>query len=358
MKTRLASAIAAAIVLAAGSAWADKVAVLPFTAVHPLPKPEIEQLRAWTAQAVAKDGHTLPTPVEESAAEIAVRDGVADTSDEFRAAGRAANAPGTITGHVDRVDVPPQKLPDGTEQDGYTVYRTEIEACQVGSGRVESLVREIDPDDAVTEIAEMLALLVRPEGLANADIPWMNKPHVRKAKPAPPPPPPPPPAPPPPPEPPKPKHAYAEGRPIAIGASIGVTNALSRPAKAQGPSWGMPIGVVVGYAFDAVPGLEARAILTSQVVGPSALVVAAGGRYAIPVLAQYRLFVGPEVVIGLHDALGADKTGRFFAPGSAFASLGIGEQFQVEIAADLAGAFGGTGTLVLGGATARGVVRF
>ena len=120
----------------------------------------------------------------------------------------------------------------------------------------------------------------------------------------------------------------------------------------------MPIGVVVGYAFDAVPGLEARAILTSQVVGPSALVLGAGGRYAIPVLPQYRLFLGPEIVIGLHDALGADKTGRFLAQGSAFASLGIGEQFQVEIAGDVAGAFGGTGTLVLGGGTARGVVRF
>jgi hypothetical protein len=114
----------------------------------------------------------------------------------------------------------------------------------------------------------------------------------------------------------------------------------------------------VGYAFDAVPGLEARGVLTSQVIGPGALVIAAGGRYAIPILSQFRFFVGPEVLLGAHVALGADKTARFLSQGSAFASIGIGEQLQVEIAGDLGAALGGSGTLVLGGGTARVVLRF
>jgi hypothetical protein len=64
------------------------------------------------------------------------------------------------------------------------------------------------------------------------------------------------------------------------------------------------------------------------------------------------------VLLGTHVALGADKTARFLSQGSAFVSLGLGEQFQIEIAGDIGAALGGSGTLVLGGGTARGVVRF
>jgi hypothetical protein len=154
------------------------------------------------------------------------------------------------------------------------------------------------------------------------------------------------------------KHAYAEGRPLAIGASVGVTEALSRPEQARGPSIGVPLGAVVGYAIDAAPGLELRGALTSQVVGPKALVIAAGGRYALPLLAQHRLFAGPEVLVGAHVATGVDKTARVLGQGSLFASLGVGEQVQLEIAADLGAALGGSGTLLLGGAAGRALVRF
>lgn len=354
--------MAIAVLFSTSAALADKVAVLPFRSPKNVPRPELEQARGWTKDALKLKGHTLASDGEVANAELAVKDGIPDTSQEFRAAGQAASSPWTIAAQVERIDYPPSKLPDGTEEDGWTTYRIELEACEVQSGRVESLAREVVPDTAPEELAEMIAFLVRPGGIGpNAVFPWQGmgprKPKA-KPKPAPPPPPPPPPKPVEPPPPPPPKHVYAENRPFALGGSIGVTNALSRPETARGPSWAMPIGLVFGYAIADVPGLEVRGIFTSQVVGPKALEISAGGRYAIPVLPQYRVFVGPEVLLGTHVAIGAEKTARFLAHGAAFAAIGIGEQLQLEIAGDLGAAFGGSGTLVLGGGTARVLVRF
>jgi hypothetical protein len=337
-------------------AWADKVAVLPFSSTNNVPRPELEQIRAWTREAVTRQKHTFATPDEMVAAEAAIRDGLADVSSEHIAAGKAAGAAWTISGRVERRDVPPSKQPDGTEEDGYTLYRVELEACQVGTGRVESLAHEILPDEAPGELAEMIALLVRPEGLANAPIPW-EKSGAKRPKPRPkPPPPPPPPLPPPPPEP---RAVYGQGHPLVVAASIGVTNALARPDDARGSSWAMPIGGAVGYALpDVLAGLELRGNITGQVVGPRALEVSAGARWALAPFGGLRLFVGPELLIGGHVALGANKTTRFLGHGAAFVAYGITENVQVELAGDLMTAFGAAGTLVLGGGTTRLAVRF
>lgn len=350
MRHALASLAAVALLSAAPSAWADKVAVLPFTSPKGLPKPDVDQARAWTKKAVVTRGDALPSDSEMLSAEMAVKDGSPDTSVEYRAAGRASGSQWTLTARVDRA-----------EHDGFSGYRVELEACQVESGRVESLAREIDPDDAETEIGEMLALLLRPEGIANAEIPWQTgAPRKPKPKPklAPPPPPPaPPPAPPPPPEPVV-KHAYAEGHPFAIGGSIGVSDALAHPEQARGPSFAMPLGATLAYALGSVPGVELRGVLTSQVVGPKAIEVSAGGRYAIAVLPQHRVFVGPELLIGTHVAIGAEKTARLLGHGSAFVAVGLGDRVQLELAGDLSAALGGSGTLLLGGGTARALLRF
>ena len=114
----------------------------------------------------------------------------------------------------------------------------------------------------------------------------------------------------------------------------------------------------MAYALEQVPGVELRGHLTSQVVGPRAFAIAAGARYAIPILPKQRIFIGPEALLGVHIALGADKTARFLVQGSAFAAWGISEAFQLEIAGDLTPAFGGSGTLLLGGATGRLLYRF
>lgn len=340
-------------------ALADKVALLPFRAQNNVPRPELDQARAWTQEALKKKGHTLPNDTEQKAAEAAVRDGTADTSEELRAAGKAAQSPWAMSAYVQRIDYPAAKNPDGTEEEAWATYRVELEACEVESGRVESVAREVVPESASEEIAEMLAFLVRPGGIGpNAVFPWAGQgPRKPKPKPKPPPPPQPPPPPPPPPKPVK-KYAYGENAPFALGASIGVSNAISRPDNARGPSWAVPIGVAFGYALADVPGLEARGIFTSQVIGPKALELSGGGRYAIPILPQYRLFAGPEALIGVHVAIGAEKTARFIAHGAAFVAIGVSDNLQFELAADIAGAFGGSGTLVLGGGTARALFRF
>ena len=355
-------AAAAAIVFLSSTALADKVAVLPFRSTKNVPRAELERAREWTRQALASKGHTLPTPGELANAELAVKDGIPDTSDELRAAAKASGSPWALAAQVERIDYPAADLPDGTHEDPWTTYRVELEACEVQSGRVESLVREVVPEDAPAQIAEMISFLVRPGGIGpNAVFPWQGVPPKRpppKPKEKPPEPPPPPPPPPKPEEPPPPKHAYGEGHPAILGASIGVTNAISRPDKSSGPSWAMPLGLAGGYAIDSLPGLEVRGIFTSQVIGPKAIEIAGGARFAIPVLAQYRIFVGPEALVGAHIAIGAEKTGRFIAHGAAFAAWGVTEQLQLELAGDLAAALGGSGTLVLGGGTVRVLVRF
>lgn len=350
-----------AIVLVASPSWADKIAVLPFTSPKNVPKPELDEVRRWTREAVTKQNHAYATDNEMVSAEATIKDGVADTSQEYIAAGKVVGAQWTLTGRVERVDYPASKLPDGREEEGYTTYRVEIEAAQVNTGRVESLSREVLPDEGPSDIAEMLALLVRPEGIANAEIPWERM-GVRKPKRTPKPPPDkpvPPPAPPPPPTPEAPRHVYGEGHPLAMGLSIGVTNALVRPDQARGPSWAMPLGATIGYAFpDQAPGFEAKANLTSQVIGPRALELSIGGRYALAPFRGIKVFIGPELLLGTHIALGADKTARFLLHGAAFLAVGITNNIQAEIAGDLAPAFGGNGTLLLGGGTARLIVRF
>ncbi len=341
-------------------AWADKVVVLPFTSPKNVPRPELEEARRWTREALTKKGHTFASDNEMVSAEAAVKDGVADTSQEYQAAAKAVGADWTLTARVERDDHPPATLPDGKQEEGYTTYRVELEAYQASSGRVESLSREVLPDEGPNDIAEMIALLIRPEGIANAEVPWSRAGERRpKPKPQAPPPPPQPAAPPPPSAPPPPRRVYGEGHPIAIGASVGVTNALARPGDARGPSWAMPIGVVLGYAFpESAPGLEVRGNVTSQVIGPRALELSAGARYALAPFRGVRLFIGPELLLGAHVALGADKTARFLTHGSLFLAYGITENVQAEIAGDLAAALGGTGALMLGGGTARVSFRF
>jgi hypothetical protein len=121
----------------------------------------------------------------------------------------------------------------------------------------------------------------------------------------------------------------------------------------------MPIGGAIGYAlYDAAPGLELKGNVTGQAVGPRALELSGGARYAIAPARGLRLFVGPELLLGVHVAHGADKTTRFLTHGAAFLAVGISEILHAEICGDLAVALGSEGTLLLGGGTARFVARF
>ncbi len=331
--------------LLASSALADKVAVLPFLSTSAATSVDLDTARNATRAAVSALSHKLPTDAELLTAQMSSKDGVVDTGEEYRAAGRASTADWTVVGHV--------------EGHGPT-YRLELDVCQIESGRTESLAREITPAQATAQIGEMLALLLRPEGLANAAIPW-----ERAAPPAPPvaPSPTPPPAPPPPPPPPSPpavpasRHAYAEGHPLALGVFTSVATAFSRPSDATGSPTSALAGVSGGYALAGVPGLELRADLDWSFAGPGSVTVDGGARYAVPIVPSARIFVGPEATLGGFFASGADKTPRFLAQGAAFASIGLGAYIQLELVGSVAYA-AGSPSLALAGGTLRGLVRF
>ncbi|HWL87345.1 MAG TPA: hypothetical protein VNO21_16185, partial [Polyangiaceae bacterium] len=270
----------------------------------------------------------------------------------FRAAGRASSSAWSVSARVE---------PHGDR------YRLELEVCQVKSGRVESLAREIDSSKAAAQIGEMLSLLLRPDGLGNADIPWEHEmPALPPATPAPSPqapalPPPPPPQPAAqsqPPAPSAPRRAYGEGRPLSVGAALNVLGAFVRPEHAQGTATSLFVSGAIGYALDAVPGLELRADFGGAVAGPRALLLEGGARYARVLEPRLRIYAGPEVEVGGFFTLDADTTPRFFARGSAFGGIGVTDRVAIELTADLAVAPGGAGTLVFGGGGARGVVRF
>jgi len=342
---RVASLWAVAVLLVTGAAWADKVAVMPFLSVSGATSVDLETARGATRDAVTALQHRLPTEAEMLTAQMSSKDGVADTGEEYRAAGRASTSDWTVVGHI--------------EEHGAT-YRIELDVCQVESGRIETLAREITPAAATPQIGEMLALLLRPEGLANAPIPWERggpPPPVPPAAPKEPPPAPPPAPPPGPPPPPPVRHAYGEGHPLALGVYASVLTAFSRPADATGSPSAALLGASAGYALAALPGLELRADFDGSVAGPKSYAVDVGARYAFPVLPTLRLFAGPEATVGGFFASGADKTPRALLQGAAFVALGVGPYVQIEVVGDLAYA-AGSPSLALGGGTLRGLVRF
>jgi hypothetical protein len=345
LRTRFAQACTILVVaLVSCRAWADKVALLPFISVGNATSARLDEARAATRSAVTSLHHTLPSDAEMLTAQMSAKDGVADSSQEYRAAGRASSSDWTVVGHV--------------EERGAS-YRLELEVCQVASGRIESVAREVDQAKAPAQIGEMLSLLLRPEGIGTTDIPWEHAAPPTPPVPPPTPPKPPTPAgPPPPPPPPAVRHVYAEGHPIGIGLGAVVLDALHRPSNAVGSGVAALGELVVGYAIDSVPGLEVRGNFAGAILGPGSITADAGARYALPLAPTARLFVGPEISLGGFFTTGADKSPRFLLHNAIFLSLGIGQQVQFEAAGDFEAAFGGAGSLLLGGGTLRGVVRF
>ncbi len=325
-------------------ALADKVALLPFTSAGQATSADLGAARDSTGAAALAKGHTLASPSELLSAQMSSKDGVPDTSEEYRAAGRASGSEWTVAGRV------------ATRDAG---YRVELEVCQVATGRVESLARDIEPSEATNQIGEMLARLLRPEGIGTADIPWERTAPKPKPPAVPPPPvaPPTPSPPPPPPPPPAVKHAYAEGRPLALGAGVLLSSAVKRPANATGSPTAFALEASGGYALDAVPGLELRADFAGSVAGPGSIFFDGGARYAIPIAPTMRLFAGPEATVGAFFPTGGDTSARLYLRGSAFVALGLGERAQVEASFDAAPVLGSS-TLVLVGGTVRGLVRF
>ena len=142
-------------------------------------------------------------------------------------------------------------------------------------------------------------------------------------------------------------HDYAERHPIAPGMGIGFYGAIARPANARGSSFSSSLELTLGYALpDVAKGLEARGNVGFSIAGPASFHMDAGARYALPIAASARVYAGPEASLGVFAPFGGDEKPRLLLRAAGFLAVGVGEQFQAEVLAELAAAPGGSGAQI------------
>jgi hypothetical protein len=307
-------------------AYADRVVVLKADHV----------LKAQLESGIRALGHENAVDVDKARA--TAQDGEPDSSGEYVAAGKSVGAAWTLAA---------QRNVQG---------RVEVTACQVASGRIEVLARDIVGTNQDAQVQEMLARLLRAEGIGSEEVIWRVSPvgvpsqpaspnagatvstsnAFTKAEPASPP-----------------STAYGANAALALGAGVGVFGAIARPGNARGSSLSGTVELNAGYIF--IPNLEGRLNVGFSVFGPSAFHADVGARYMFPIMRN--LFAGPELTVGLFRPLGGDQTSRFLARPAGVVAIALHPRFQLDVLGEFLVAPGGTGTLVLGGGTLRGNLR-
>ncbi|MGZ3454293.1 MAG: hypothetical protein ACXWUG_29675 [Polyangiales bacterium] len=311
---------------------ADKVATTTARGTSPLA--ERAAMRTTTEVAAKGLGHVTIAEAEVVQGEGAAGDKIGTSA--------GLVAVGKVTG-ADWVIVP---IVNGN--------RLEIQACQVSTGRVESLVREIDPKvDPAVQVREMLALLLRPQGVADDPLPWDQKKPApsasaststapsSSAKP-----PPPPKAPPP---------RYDEGGSVALGAGGGITDVVARPKEATGKRLGFTWNTTL---LVAVPGRRWLEILGrfSGVHGPGdALVGEVGARATY---AASRFALGGELTLGAFGQLGGAQTAQFTLGVSPVVAMAITRRIVLDLRPASFRVATGSGTVALLGADLSLLFRF
>lgn len=346
-----APALGAALFFFAHAAYADRVALLPSRGgLDPNAR---AQLDADLAKGLAALGHTLvPAQDVANAVRAGAADGVADTVEEYRAIGGSTQSDWVLAGVVDPAVIS---------------SRVELSACFVRMGRVESVAREVNRNQSPQEVQEMLAVLVRPEGIGAGELPWeKGKPPMQ----TPPPQPPPQQVPPPfnpfqpqfqpqlPPQPPPPPGkasidymrttewvwpVYSAGHRGFLGAQLGFSMPAVRP-EPHGPSKGAAMVALVrgGYAVGD-RGIELFGELGGNLAGPKALFVGAGVRWMLnPTLNKGQdgvsrgisLFLGPAIVAGAFVRFGASTPPEAGSPysSSTVANAMLGASFDFIMA--------------------------
>lgn len=330
---RAASSAALVTLLLAATAHADKVAN-----VHARGPATLEERTTITKAgdtAATKLGHTT-IPESEVLQGEAAAGPLIGSSEGLVAVGKTTGADWVVEANV-------SYGPEG-------VMHVELKACQTSSGRVETLVRDLDPKaDTAQQIGEMLALLLRPQGVGDDPIPWLAaKPKPPAAKVEQKVEPPPKPAPPPP--------RYGEGGNVAVGAGGGFSYVLARPDTAVGSkllgAWSLH-----GRFAVPVPRLEVGATFAGLFGKANALRIEAVGRYRLVEAGRFAL--SAEAAIGVLALLGGEQNARFLVGISPVATVVLTKAFQLDV--DLGAlrvAPGGTGTLAFAGVTASVMLRF
>jgi len=387
LRRSMASAVAGLILLATPAAWADRIALLPSRGgSDPGARTTLD---GELTRSLALLGHTLVPAGELSAAlKAQVTDGVADTQEEYRALGAATHADWVLVGAV---------------EPAVSTARVELTACLVKAGRVEVVAREIELAHRQPQVQEMLVVLVRAEGIGAGALPWerLNAP-VPTPPPAPPPVAPPVPPPPAPAEPPPPPAVppvdgrahvaypvgssgdvwppYSAGKRGFVAAEAGFALPAARPTPAAGSGASFVGALRGGYAVGDL-GFEPFAELGGNLSGPRALWIAAGARWMLSptlkrgadgMLAGVPFFLGPEILAGGFIQLssgdqispsGAVYSSPALARGMLGAALALSLALSPTLSLEsqlgnLRWVPGGSGTIVLVGATVGATLRF
>ncbi|XXY54944.1 hypothetical protein WME91_27815 [Sorangium sp. So ce269] len=315
IRRALSCAAAAALMAIAPAALADRVAMLPARGGTDAAARSAAQ--ADIARALAALGHTPAPDGAVAAALKGVADGVADTADEYRAVSAQTGAEWVLT---------------GTVEPAVTTTRVELTAYLASTGRVESVAREVDRDQSSRQTQEMLAVLLRPEGVGVGELPWERPVRAPPASAPPPsaggtvvlPPVPAAPAAPPANEvlmayplgPERVWPAYSGGRRFAVSASLGAAVAAARLPGASGSAASLVGAARVAYALGD-RGFELFAGGGGNLVGPFAAWLEGGARLLLtPSLAPqegawraFPLHVGPALHLGAFFRSGAGVVG-------------------------------------------------
>jgi len=253
-------ALSIAALLSSGEALADRVATLHSRGVAPEGDRATVYKSADTA--VKALGHTTATEAEVLSGEGAAGD-LIGTSAGLVAVGKTTSSDWVI---------------EATVSASASGMRVEMKACQVSTGRVETLARDIDPkQDMVEQIRQMLALMLRPQGVGDDPLPWDTdkkvKPPEKKVEPE---------KKPEPPKPTEPPPKYGEGGLFAVGAKGGALYLASRPEHASGSRLAGTWALEVAVALPTVPHLELTAGGGGFFIAAGALHAEFGARYMLP----------------------------------------------------------------------------
>ncbi|MBI2389475.1 MAG: hypothetical protein HYV09_07745 [Deltaproteobacteria bacterium] len=304
---RIALALAALVTFASFDALADKVATLHARGSAPLG--ERTSIRAATDGGARGLGHETVAENEVLQGEGAAGDKIG-TSEGLVAVGKTTGADWVVEPHVQSSDA-------GT--------RVELKVCQVSSGRVETLARDLDPKgDPLVQMREMLALLLRPQGVGDDPLPW----DAKKTTPPPPPevlpkdkPKPKEPAPPP--------LVWGEHGKISVGASAGYGSIAARPDNAVGRRTFFTWSVAANFAIPNKRWIELAFRLHGAHGAGSAMMADVGARLIAPPSGRFAFGIGGA--LGVFGAFGSGIVRPAFGL-DPFVSLAIVRNVQAELA--------------------------
>lgn len=317
-----------ALVLSSARAAADHVLVLPASTDAP-GRIGASELQTHARSALSQLGHSL-VPAFETQAALNAAPATALNAEQYATLARMTAADWVVVASAS---------PDSA--------RLEMTAFQTSSGRTETVARDVMAGSLADQLRDMAAVLLRPEGVGTAALPWESQPVAPPSSP---------------PAPPKLEATAPQPRSndeprFSLAAGPGFSCAVVRPDSAVGTACSFVIGAhgSVRVSDDWHLGLALRPLVT----GPRATLIEATARYDALTTAQQRLRLGAVLAPGVMFMHGGAKTNSFALRGSLAASYALTERWSLDArAGELTWVPASSGTVLLAGAALYGMARF